>query len=654
MKRHTFSQITTAALSALLLWAAGDGGGLFQEAGAAPKTKAFIPDSNMKRADIPDPHKWDLKPLFKDDRALEKSLKQAAKNRKKLDGYKGKLGRPKMLLACLELYFKTRLLTNRITLYASLRFDSHNKSTKLKNMSERGLKAMSELMARASFIRQEVLAMDAATMKRAYAQAPKLSQYRPYIDELRRRRAHVLGAKAERVLSLAGDNLWAEIDLNEIPSDFEKAFHGMLTDLPLPKIKDERGKQVQLTLSNLGRFRSSKDRAVRQQTMDAFFGTLKKFRHTLAATMAGQARFSVFLARSRGYGTAIDAYLNKDNIDPTVYRNLIRTIRANLKPLHRYVRLRRKVMRVKKLKIHDLYAPMMKAVKMDFSFDRALKILPAALAPLGEDYLRVLRSGLDPKNGWVDLFPHRHKNSGAFCASLYGAHPYVKMNYYNRLKDLSTLAHEMGHALHSHLSMSNQPYLTASYAPFVAEIASTVNEKLLTDYLVAHAKSDDEKLYILNRLAESIRTTIYRQTLFAEFELAVHTAAEKGTPITADLLNKTYAKMIHAYYGKDFQMGPHDDIEWAYIPHFYYKYYVFTYATGLSSGIALSERIKKGGKKARAAYLGMLRGGMSKPPLELLRGAGVDLKSPAPIKAAARLMDQTVAAMEKLLAKKTR
>jgi len=309
-------------------------------------------------------------------------------------------------------------------------------------------------------------------------------------------------------------------------------------------------------------------------------------------------------------------------------------------------------MAVPELHIYDLYTPMVPSVQMRFEFKDAQRILPEALSPLGDDYLRVLREGLEPKNGWLDLYPHKDKKSGAFCSSVFGVHPYVKMNYYEDVDDMSTLAHEFGHALHSHLAMTNQPYVTSNYSAFIAEIASTFNEKLMSDYLIAHAKSDDEKLYLLNELVDKIRTTIYRQSLFAEFEHAAHVAVEKGQPLTAAYLNETYGKLIRTYYGPDFAVGANDDIEWAYIPHFYYKYYVFSYATGLSSGIALAQGVSEKGASARDAYLGMLKGGSSRPPLELLKSAGVDLTRPDAIEQAARLMDKTLTQMEEILAKR--
>ncbi len=646
MKTRTllFTAIASSvALGALLL--AAPSGAL------QPAAKGYTPDSNAPRSAVPDAYKWSLDPLFKSDAEFETALKQLEGQRAKLVKFKGKLKNMKKLRACLDLYFETRLQTNKATLYSNMKLDSALTSTELQAMNDRSLATMSELMSTAGFIRQEILALKDKALKKAYKKDKKLAGYKPYIEQLRRRKDRVLGPEAEKVLSLAGDNLWAEIDLNEIPSDHEKTFGSLLTDIPLPTIKDAKNKKVQLTLSSYGKYRGDDNRRVRRDTVESFFKRLMQYRHALAGTFAGQIRFNVFLARSRGYDTALEAYLNKDDIDPGVYTSLIDAIHANLAPMHRYVKLRKKVMGVKELHIYDLYTPMVKSVKLNFSYAEAQKILPAALAPLGDDYLKVLNEALDPANGWIDLYPHKDKDSGAFSSSVYGVHPYVKMNYFGELGDLSTLAHEYGHALHSYLSMQVQPYVSFNYAPFNAEIASTFNEKLLHDYLYAHAKTDAERLYLLNGLVETIRTTIYRQTLFAEFEYLAHSAAEKGTPLTADWLNESYAKLVKKYYGPDFTVGANDGIEWAYVPHFYYKYYMFTYATGLSSGIALAEQVQKGGDKEREAYLGMLRGGSSKAPLALLKDAGVDLTKPRAVEAAARLMDSTLAEMEKLLAK---
>lgn len=619
---------------------------------AAGPAKQGIPDGNMARTAIPDRFKWNLTPLFANDQAFEAGLKQAAENRKKLETYRGKLKQPKTLQECLALYFDTRLLANKLTLYSNNRLDTDQKNTTLQGMADRALDGMNDLIGKAGFIRKEVLALDDGTLQRAYKAEPKLAGYKPYIDELRRRRSRSLGDEAERVLALTGDNLWAEIDLNELPSDHEKTFTNLLSDMPLPVVKDASGTEVQLTLSNYGKLRSDPDRRVRRDTVEALFGTLKRYEHAYASTLSGQVRLNVTFARSRGYDTARHAYMDKDDIDEKVYDNLVATVNGNLAPLHRYVRLRKQLMGVPDLHIYDMYTPMVAAVPMHFSYEDAVRILPESLAPLGPEYVSVLSTGLNVDNGWLDLYPHKDKKSGAFCSSVFGLHPFVKMNYFEEYDDLSTLTHEFGHAMHSDLAMTNQPYVTSGYSAFLAEIASTTNEKLLSDYLLEHAKTDDEKLYLLNAMVDRIRTTIYRQALFAEFEDAAHKAAERGEPLTADLLNQKYGALIKAYYGPDFTVGENDALEWAYIPHFYYKYYVYSYATGLSSGIAIADKVKREGAPARDAYLGMLKGGLSKPPLDLLRGAGVDLTRPDAIVAAARLMDDTLGQMEQIVARR--
>ena len=618
----------------------------------APSPASVTPDGTMNRNAVPTRYRWQLGPIFKNAATFDAALAETATLRQKMATYKGRLSDPNQLAECLDLYFKTRHLTNRLTMYANLSYNSDRSSSRNQEMNSRALQAMSDLMDAASFIRQDVLAMGDAQMAAARKTQPALEAYRPYFEELRRRRSRVLTPEAERVLSQAGDILWAEIDLNEIPSEFQKISMALLPELPLPRIRDEQGREVQMTLSSYGRYRASKDRTVRAAAVAGLFGTLRAFQNTLASTLAGQVEFSIFLAQARGYKTSLEAYLDKDDIRSDVYLNLVRTVRAHLAPLHRYVRLRKQVMGLDQIHIYDLYTPLVPGVKVEVPYERARKMVLEAMAPLGPEYLKVLEAGLDPKNGWVDVYPNRGKDSGASCTTVYGIHPFVMLNFYNELDDVSTLAHEFGHALHSHLAMTTQPYVTSGYPPFLAEIASTFNEKLFSDYMIAHAKSDNERLYLLSLMAERIRTTIYRQTLFAEFELAAHQATEKGTPLTAAFLDKTYADLIRAYYGPDLVLDPNDGMEWGYIHHFYYKYYVFAYATGLSAGIALAEKVKAEGAPARDAYLGMLKAGCSRPPLELLKSAGVDMTRPQAIEAAARAFDQTLDEMEKILARR--
>jgi oligoendopeptidase F len=612
---------------------------------------AFTPDSNAPRSTIPEVFKWNLAPLFPSDEAWDEARQKLLKDIPGLEAYDGKLAEPAALRACLELYFRLHSDGNFVTLYANLRQSTAQSDETANAMVQRSLAAMDELMQAAAFIRREVLALSTESLEKAYTAEPRLAEYRSYLDNLRRRANRLLSPEAERVLSLLGDNLWAEIDLNEIPSPLESTFGALLTDIPWPEITDEQGEKVRLNLANYGRYRASADREVRRGAVAALFGTLRQYQHALAATLAGQFQFDVDLARARRYDTALEAYLDKDDIDIAVYDNLVSTINANLPLLHRYVELRKKALGLEEIHLYDLYIPIVEGVAVEVPFAEARTNIIAALEPLGANYGAALAVGLDPANGWMDLYPHRDKGSGAFSASVYGPHPYVFMNYQDSLDDMSTLAHEFGHALHSDLAMKTQPYAGFRYVPFLAEVASTCNESLLSEYLVSKATDPAEKAYLLVERLETIRGTIFRQTMFAEFESRVHGFVEDGSPVTAALLDKTYSELVQRYYGPGYTLDDNDGMEWAYIPHFYYKYYVYSYATGLSSGIAIADRVKALGEPAAEAFLAMLAGGASAPPLELLAGAGVDLTKPDALDAAMKTFEETLDEVEKLLEK---
>ncbi|MCP4902131.1 MAG: oligoendopeptidase F [bacterium] len=612
---------------------------------------AWTPDANAERAEVPDVYKWNLGNLFADDEAWQTALDKARAGLAELSELHGKLEEAEALAHYLDAYFRLDEQINRVTLRANLARDAETTNQTLIANHQSALKLTNTLMEEGPVVRKAILDLDDSELAQAYAEVPSLQQFKPFIEGLRRRAGTVLGPEAERVLSLAGDNLWAQIDLNELPSASESAFAALLSDMPLPSITNENGESVGLTFSNYGRFRGSADRGVRRQAVTAMFATLTTYQNTLAATLVGQAKFDVFLAQARGYDTALEAYLNKDNIDTEVYRTLVSTVRENVAPLHRYIELRRKVMGIDSVHLYDLYIPLVGGVDREIPYPEGAKAILSALQPLGSDYIKQAQVALDPKNGWVDVYPSSTKQSGAFSAAVYGAHPYLKMNYQNSYNDMSTLAHELGHAMHSHLSMGEQSYQSWRYVSFLAEIASTCNEMLLSHYMVENSASDTEKAWILSELAESIRTTIYRQTMFAEFELKVHEMVETGEPVTADRLSETYADLVRAYYGPAYTLDEHDGIEWAYIPHFYWKYYVYNYATGLSSGIAMAERLRTGDTAARDAYLAMLAGGSERPPLEMLRSGGVDLTRPDAIESALRLLDRTLTELEQIMAR---
>jgi len=607
------------------------------------------PDANAARAAVPAVYRWDLSPLFASDQACEQARRKLLTEVAALGEFQGKLADPAALAACLTLYFRLHRDANGLTLYANLRQSTAQTDDALTAMSRRNLAALDEVMRAAAFIRRELLALPPAAVAAAGAR-PELAPYRAYLDSLRRRAGRVLSPDAEHALALLGDNLWAEIDLNELPSGYEDAHTSLLADIPWPKIRDAAGREVQLTLANYVQFRASPDAAVRRAAVTALLGTLRQYQHGLAATLAGQVGLDVAYARARGYDSALAAYLDKDDVSPAVYENLVRTINANLPLLHRYVALRKRVLGLPELHLYDLYVPLVPGVARDVTFAEARRVIPEALKPLGADYGRILAEGLDPRHGWMDVYPHADKGDGAFSSSVYGPHPWVSLNYLDTLDDMSTVAHEFGHALHSYLAMRAQPYPNFHYTTLLAEIASTCNESLLSDYLVARATDPAEKTYLLVQRLESIRTTIFRQTMFAEFERSLHQAQEAGTPLTAALLDEKYRDLVRRYYGPDFTLGPDDGMEWAYVDHFFYKYYVYAYATGLSCGIAFADRVREQGEPAVQAYLGMLKGGCSKPPLELLKDAGVDLTTGAPVEAAMRSFARTLDEVERELA----
>jgi oligoendopeptidase F len=609
----------------------------------------YTPDANADRSSIPSVFKWDLTVLFADDAAWRSTFGETEAKLADLAHLHGGLDQPETLAMYLADYFEIELTTNRLSLFASLQKDGDTTNPEYLGRHQQALKLTGQVMDEGAELRQAVLGYDENELAAAFSEVPVLERFRPWIDSLRRRADRILEPEAERVLGLAGDNLWAAIDLNELPSPLETTFGAVISEMPLPMVEGQDGEDVQLTFANYGRLRAAEDRDVRRRAVAGMFASLRSFQNTFAATLGGQAGFSVFLARSRNYDTALEAYLDKDDLDPAVYHNLIETVRAHAPALHRYVELRKKVMGLDEIHLYDLYVPMVEGAARDMSYTEGSRAIIEALEPLGEGYVAEVVETVDPTNGAIDVYPAKTKDSGAFSASVYGVRPFIKMNFQDSYDDVSTLAHELGHAVHSSLSQAGQPYLTSRYVPFLAEIASTCNEVLLSKYMVANAESDAERAWYLSELVETIRTTIYRQTLFAEFELRLHELVETGEPVTAEKLNAIYGGLIGDYYGPGYTMDPDDELEWAYIPHFYFKYYVFTYATGLASGTAIAEMVATGDPAARDHYLEMLGGGNSKPPLDLLRGAGVDLTKPDAIAAALQLFDRTLTELEKIL-----
>lgn len=615
---------------------------------AAALAAPYKPDSGAPRESVPAQYRWDLSPFFADDAAWEAGLLQAGGRIDGLAKHVGRLATPAEVRAALDAYFLARGETGRVASYANLKVDGDDAAPGAQDRLQRALNLGARLRSESGFLRQGLLELDDKAAGRLL-DAPELAPYRRYVEDLRRRRRALLGGEAEKVLSLAGDNLWSETDLNEIPSDVELVFKAVQKDLQLPSIKDEKGKLVQLSLANYGKYRSSKDRRVRQDAVAGLFGSLKKYENILAATLGGEARRDVFLARARGYERSLDAYLDRQDVPPAVVENLVASVRANLEPLHRYLALRQKMLGVKELRFHDLYAPLVPAADREVPYEEGLKDVRAAVAPMGPAYLAALDGPEMLGRRMMDVYPNKGKDSGAFAHSLWGFPPFVKLNYMDRVEDVSTTAHELGHAMHSLLNNKANAEPDAGYSSLTAEIASTFQEMLLSRHLLKKYEGDKKmRLHLLSQLADRIRGTVYRQTLFTEFELKLHGFVETGTPVTAELLDKTYEDLVRAYYGPGFTVGRHDGVEWSYVPHFYWKHYVFSYACGLASAIALADRVGSGDAGARDRYLAMLAAPREAHPVEILKTAGVDLMTPEAIAAAARALDSVVAEMEKL------
>jgi len=618
-------------------------------AGTLGDLPPYTPDANAERESIPNVYLWDLGDLFADEVQWETAYNHAVVELAELGVLHDSLDVGDALPEYLQRFFDLELLANRLTLFANLSAITDTTDQDAIARHQRALSLTNAIMDESAVLRNAVLSLSDADLESAYSTETGLDAFRPAIDGLRRRADRVLDAEAERVLGLAGDNLWAAIDLNELPSPVERAFQALISEMPLPSIADSDGAEVPLTFANYGRYRASDDRQVREQAVESMFATIRRYENTFAATLGGQAQLDVAFARARGYDTALEAYLDKDDIDTAVYRTLIETVRAHAPALQRYVALRKEVMGLDEVRIYDLYVPLVESAAREMTYAEGAEVILESLKPLGNEYLTEVGWLVNPANGAIDVYPSKRKESGAFSSSVYGVHPFIKMNFQDGFDDVSTLAHELGHAMHTQLTNANQPYLQSRYSMLLAEVASTCNEMLLSQYMLAHAASSAERAWLLTELAEGIRQTIYRQTLFAEFELRLHELVEAGEPVTASRLNEIYTGLIADYYGPQFTLGPNDGVEWAYIPHFYYKYYVYSYATGMASAIAIADKIGAGEPGAADAYLAMLKGGNTAPPVEMLAAAGADLTKPDAIAAALDRFDAIVTELEELL-----
>ena len=612
---------------------------------ALPALADFVADPNMPRDQVPDAFKWNPNDIFADDAAWDAEYASMQSDLARFADLQGRLGESAALLhECLELVQASDLRMMMLESYSSLKLDAEQGDGEAQARAGRIAALWPQYSRAAAFVQPEILALDPALIDRFVAESEDLAVYAYYFEDLGRQRAHTLTPDQERLMALAGPSRGGYRDL---------FFQLMGVDIDYDEIVDENGEKQTMSLPGYVKYRSSPVYNVRKQAVTTFFAALKSNENILASMLNGHVQGHVMTKEARGYESCLEASLDPDAISTESYKMLIRTINENLpRTLHKFVALKRKVLGLDgPLTFPNLYNSMIADVDVSYTYDEARDLLRRALAPLGREYVGYLNEGLAPGSGWVDIYPNRGKQSGAYSnGSLAGAvHPYIKMNFDDTLDNVSTLAHEFGHSIHSIYSKREQPRVYGGYTTFLAEIASTCNEELLLSYLLERAKDVDTRLMLLNMRMENIRQTIFRQTLFAEFELRFHEHAEAGNGLTADWLNDTYSDLIRTYYGPEFEMGENEETEWAFISQFWRNYYVFAYATGMTSGISMAHQILDKGQDAADRYIDeMLKAGSSAPPLQILKRAGVDLETPRPILDMLDLFEETVAEFDRV------
>lgn len=592
------------------------------------------------RASIPEEYKWRMEDIYPSDAAWEQDLKSLSAMGDQLADYQGRLKEEEALVSCLLLDEKLSMTLEKVYSYAQMKKDLDNSRPEAQSMQDRAMGTLFQIQEKTAFLLPELTALDPDRLRETAEKREELKDFRHMIDNIIRSRAHVLSSREEQLMAMAAPAL----------ESMDNAF-SMLdsVDLKRGEVRDEQGNTVALTDGLFGKFRESRDRRVRADAFAALHGAFRSMGNTIAALYAGQVRADVFAAKARGYADSLDAALFSDNLPRSIYTGLIQAVRDALPSYYRYLELRRRLLKVDRLHIYDCYVPIVELPDKEYTYEQAKETVIRGLHPLGETYRKDLERLL--AGGWVDVYETPNKTTGAYATGVYGVHPYMLLNFSGQLGDIFTLAHEAGHCLHSQYS-DTQPYVNKDYPIFLAEIASTVNENILMREMIAGCDASTpegriEKAFLINRYLEEFRGTVFRQTMFAEFELKVHQMAEAGEPLTAETLCGVYHALLADYFGPDVVIDEYMDWEWARIPHFYRAFYVFKYATGFSAAAAISRRILSGGPVE--PYLAFLHAGGSDYPAETLKRAGVDMSTPAPVAEALREFDDLVGQMEALI-----
>lgn len=591
-----------------------------------------------ERKDISDEYKWNLCDMYSSNEEVERDFEEVGEMIKNLGEYKGRLGESedvfKEALSLME--ESSRKLSNVYT-FSHMKSHEDTRINENQAYAKRADLISTELGVATSFIVPEILSMDDDKLN-SYMNSDKLSHYKKYLEDIVREKPHVLSEREEEILAHTSDL-----------SDTAENTYEMLAyaDMKFPKIRDEKNEEVELTHFNYSLFIKSKDRRVRREAFEAEFGTYESYKNTFASTLYSAIKSEIFYSKMRKYPSALESSLFSDDISVDVYDNLIKSVHENIPPLDRYLDIKKRALNLDELHMYDLYVPLAEDFAMDISFEQAKRIVMEALKPLGDEYLSIIQKAFDEK--WIDVYENEGKKGGAYSWGSYDSHPYILMSYKNDLNSLFTLIHELGHSVHSYYSKKTQPYLYSGYKIFVAEVASTVNETLLINYLLNKSNDKKEKIYLLNYYLEQFRTTVYRQTLFAEFEKITHERVEAGQPLTAQEFSEIYYELNEKYYGKNAVVDKEYAIEWARIPHFYTNFYVYKYATGFSAASALVDGILNEGEKAVNRYIEFLKSGGSEYPLVQLKKAGVDMSKKESVDKALKVFADQVDKLDKLI-----
>lgn len=592
------------------------------------------------RSEISIEETWQLEDIFATDQEWEKEFQAVNSLIPGIKEFQGKLGESaETLYQALQLEDKLLERIGRLFTYAHMRYDQDTTNSFYQGLNDRINNLYSQAGSQLAFIVPEILTIEQSKLDGFLKDKTELKLYEHAIEEINLQRPHVLSAEQEALLAGA-----AEV-MNASSNTF-----GMLNnaDLKFPAIRDEKGNEVEVTHGRYTSFLESSDQRVRRDAFKAVYQTYGDLRNTFASTLSGNVKNNNFNASVRHYQSARQAALAANNIPESVYENLVKTVNEHLPLLQRYVKLRKKILGLNEIHMYDLYTPLVKDVKMEFTYDEAKDLVLKGLAPLGEEYLGILKEGFE--NRWVDVHENKGKRSGAYSSGAYGTNPYILLNWQGKVNDVFTLAHEFGHSVHSYYTRKSQPYPYGDYSIFVAEVASTCNEALLSEYFLKTIDDEQKRIYLLNHYLEGFRGTVFRQTMFAEFEHLIHQKAQNNEALTAELLTKEYYDLNTKYFGgKDIVIDEEIGLEWARIPHFYYNYYVYQYATGFSAATALSKQILEEGDPAVKRYIGYLSAGSSDYPIEVLKKAGVDMTSPDPVHNALHVFEEKLTEIEQLL-----